>query len=79
MGAAAVKTTRRVYPNLVAFFNQTGMTTTALAGEFGISVPLMSAIKWRQREPNLALAMEISDRCGVPLESLILVKRRRVS
>lgn len=62
---------RRVFPSLVAFFNQSTETQQQIADELGISKAYMSMIKWRERQPDLELALKIADRCNVPLESLI--------
>jgi Helix-turn-helix. len=62
---------QRVYPNLVSYFDKTDETQQQVASELGISTAYMSMIKWRQRQPDLALALRISERCNVPLESLI--------
>lgn len=65
----------RIYADLAAFFEDTANPTQSeLADELGISVSLMSMIKCRQREPDIALAIKIMDRCRVPLESLIRIK-----
>lgn len=77
MPSALERTTQRTFPNLVQFCNETDTETAALAAEFGISGPFMSQIKWNTREPKLALALKIAARCRVPLESLIVAKRRR--
>lgn len=66
------ETERRTYPNLRVFFEENPDVIAAkLADEFGISPPYMSAIKWGERQPPLHLALRISRRCAVPLESLI--------
>lgn len=62
---------QRVYPNLVSFFDKADETQQQIANELGISTAYMSMIKWRQRQPDLKLALKISERCNVPLESLI--------
>lgn len=64
----------RLYPNLAAFFLGEGRIQGQVAQELGISKAHLSMIKWGLREPDLALALQITARCHVPLESL--VKRR---
>lgn len=64
--------TVRIYPDLAAFFDDPkNPTQVELARELGISTPYMSMLKCRQREPDIALAIKIMQRCRVPLESLI--------
>jgi DNA-binding XRE family transcriptional regulator len=62
---------RRVFPDLVNYFNKTDETQAQVAKELGISTSYLCMIKWREREPNLDLAIRIAERCNVPLESLI--------
>lgn len=63
---------RRVYADLRAFFkDKQNPTATAIADELGISYAFLSQIKWGVRQPQLGLALKISDRCHVPLESLV--------
>lgn len=63
---------RRVFPNLIAFFKANpDVSGQDLAQEFGISYAYMSMIKWGTRQPSLPLALRISGRCHVPLESLV--------
>lgn len=62
---------RRVYPSLRAFFRDSGESQQQIADELGISYPSMSMFKSGQRQPALHLALRISQRCNVPLESLI--------
>jgi DNA-binding XRE family transcriptional regulator len=65
-------TRTRVFPNLVAYFNDDHADSQAqVARELGISTAFLSMIKWRERQPELKLAMKISERCHVPLESLV--------
>jgi len=65
----------RTYPDLAAYFRAEEGTQGDLAHELGISPSLLSMFKWGEREPQLALALRISERCRVPLESLIKVRR----
>lgn len=62
---------RRVYPNLRAFFRDSGETQQQIADELGISYPSISMIKSGLRQPTLELALRIASRCNVPLESLL--------
>lgn len=71
---------RRVYANLRAYFaDKQNPTATAVADELGISYAFLSQIKWGVREPSLTLALSLSARCNVPLESLILPKKAKAS
>lgn len=71
---------RRVYANLRAYFaDKQNPTATVIADELGISLPFLSQIKWGTREPSLTLALTISARCNVPLESLILPRKAKAS
>lgn len=65
----------RTYPNLKAYFRAEGRTQGDLAHELGISPALMSMYKHGDRQPPLALALRISERCRIPPESLIRVQR----
>jgi DNA-binding XRE family transcriptional regulator len=64
----------RSYPNLFAYLKHSGRTQTELAHELGISVTMVSMLKWGHRQPTLALALKIADVCHVPLESLMIRK-----
>lgn len=79
MTRRATPTGQRIYADLAAFFDDdANPSQAALARELGISTPYLSMIKCREREPDLALAIRIMNRCRVPLESLIqTVPRRR--
>lgn len=62
----------RVFPSLIAYFNDDGSDSqTQVARELGISKSFLCMIKWHEREPGIELALRISKRCNVPLESLI--------
>ena len=65
----------RTYPNLAAYFRGEGRTQGDLAHELDISPALMSMYKNGDRQPPLALALRISERCRIPPESLIRVQR----
>ena len=65
----------RTYPNLAAYFRGEGRTQGDLAHELDISPALMSMYKHGDRQPPLALALRISERCRIPPESLIRVRR----
>ncbi len=65
----------RTYPNLKAYFRAEGRTQGDLAHELGISPALMSMYKNGDRQPPLAVALRISERCRIPPESLIRVQR----
>lgn len=63
---------RRVYPDLATYIRDNdGLTQAELARELGISESFLSMIKSRERQPTLPLALKISARCHVPLESLL--------
>ena len=71
---------RRVYGDLHAYFRANpDVRMMDIADELGISYSLLSMIKWGQRQPRLELALKLAERCGVPLESLLLPKTRRAS
>jgi transcriptional regulator with XRE-family HTH domain len=64
---------RRIYPSLDAFFKFEGNhgTATRLAEELEINPSYLSLIRSGRRMPALDLALKISRRCHVPIESLI--------
>ena len=64
-----------IYPDLHAFFKAEGRVQKAVAHELGISTALLSMFKWREREPHLELALRISERCRVPLASLVKLRK----
>ena len=70
----------RVYPDLQTYFEDPFTPTQSeIARELGIAESLLSMIKSGQREPDLRLALQLQDRCRVPMESLIRPKRRKAS
>jgi hypothetical protein len=64
-----------IYPDLHAFFKAEGRIQAEVAHELGISTALLSMFKWREREPHLELALRISERCRVPLASLVKLRK----
>ena len=42
----------RSYPNLFAYLKHSGRTQTELAHELGISVTMVSMLKWGHRQPT---------------------------
>lgn len=65
-----------VYADLEAFFkDKRNPSQNVLAEELGITPTHLSMIKWRQREPDIELAIKITRRCRVPWESLIRHKK----
>jgi len=63
---------RRVYRNLDAFFRANpDVTMQALSDELGISLPMMSQMRWGLRTPRLSKAVKIAERCNIPVESLL--------
>ena len=68
---------KRVYPNLHAFLNdKQNPSLSDLARELDISVPYLCQIRWHDRQPRLNLALKISERCNVPLESLLMPRAK---
>ncbi len=67
----------RVYPNLKAYFRENpGDSAKQVADDLGVSMAHISMIKWGQRQPTLALALRLSRRCHVPVESLLSVENQ---
>ena len=62
---------RRSYPNLLAFLNETGTTQEQLARKLGISQGHMSRLARGLQQPSLDLALQIERIARVPLESLL--------
>lgn len=64
---------RRVYPSLDAYlkFDENRGTATELAHELDINPSYLSLIRAGLRMPALDLALRISQRCNIPVESLI--------
>jgi transcriptional regulator with XRE-family HTH domain len=64
---------RRIYPSLDAYLKFEGNrgTATRLAEELEINPSYLSLIRAGLRMPALDLALKISRRCNVPIESLI--------
>jgi transcriptional regulator with XRE-family HTH domain len=60
----------RIYPDLKAFLDDTGMTQAAFAEKVGASQSVISRIVNKQIVPDVALALRISKEARVPLESL---------
>jgi hypothetical protein len=62
----------RIYPDLNAFFKANpDETVNQVAKDVECSAPMLSMVRWGTRQPRLPLALRISARCHVPLESLI--------
>lgn len=61
----------RTYPNLLAYFNETGDTQERFAAKLGISQSYMSKIVRNLQQPELRLALKIARKAHVPLESLL--------
>jgi hypothetical protein len=62
----------RIYPDLNAFFRDNpDETLTAVAKDVRCVPSMLSMVRWGTRQPRLQLALRISRRCNVPLESLI--------
>lgn len=69
---------QRVYADLVSYFKENpDDSAQQVADEVGCSYAYLSLIKWGHREPNLALALRLARRCRVPLESLVVEKKKR--
>ena len=63
---------QRIYPNLRAYFRENPQDSAKqVADDLGCSMAHISMIKWGTRQPTLALALRLSRRCHVPLESLL--------
>ena len=62
---------RRTYPNLRAYFEDSGDTQQRFAQRFGRDQSWVSRVVNGLQEPSLAEAMEISRVARIPLESLI--------
>lgn len=62
---------RRTYPDLDAFFRDTGTLQTDFANRINKSQSYVSRLRNREIEPNLTDALVIAREAGVPLESLI--------
>jgi transcriptional regulator with XRE-family HTH domain len=62
---------KRTYPNLVAYFEQSGETQAAFAARVHKSQSWVSRVRSGEVEPNLTDALMICREAGVPLESLI--------
>jgi hypothetical protein len=72
--------TTRIYPNLTAFFEDNpGETVTGVARDCDCVPSYISMIKWGERQPALPLAIRISHRCRVPLESLVRKPLKKAS
>lgn len=63
--------TRRTYPNLRAYFDETGTTQAAFAARLGMTQAAISKITNGKEAPRLELALRISRAARVPLESLL--------
>lgn len=62
---------RRTYPNLRSYLKGTGQTQADLAARLGKSQPFISKLLNGLIQPSLHEALRISERCGVPVESLV--------
>jgi len=66
----------RIYPNILAYLKDTGITQEELARRLGISQGGLSKIINNIQAPRLGLALRIERVCRVPLESLIPSAKR---
>lgn len=67
---------KRGYPSLEAYLDalgKQGITQAEFAARVGISPQHLSDVKNRARGASLKLAKRLSDECGVPIESFLLV------
>lgn len=62
---------RRTYPDLVAYFRESGETQAEFAARVNRSQSWVSRVRSGETEPNLTDALMICREAGVPLESLI--------
>ena len=65
-----------VYPNLDTYLRRTGKCAMALADAVGCTFPHLNAIRWGERQPTLDLALKLAAHCHIPIQSLVLKKRR---
>lgn len=75
-------TRKRVYPNLGTFLEdlkRNGSTQAEFAERLGMSNGYLSDLKNGKVRPSLALAKQLSDECGIPIESFLTDGEQRVS
>jgi transcriptional regulator with XRE-family HTH domain len=68
------KKTRRTYPDLRTYFEESGDTQAAFAVRLNRSQPWVSRIVNGVQEPTIREALLISKMAGVPIESLSVAK-----
>lgn len=61
----------RIYPNLEAFFRETGTTQAALAAKLGVTQSHISMIRARKRTPGPALLLKLAHTAHIPVEALL--------
>jgi len=60
-----------VYADLDGFFRANpDITMQSVADELGISLAMMSYIRSGLRSPRLSIAIQLAERCNIPVESL---------
>lgn len=62
---------RRTYPDLIAYFQESGETQAEFAARINKSQSWVSRVRNGETEPNLTDALMLCREAGVPLESLI--------
>lgn len=67
--------TRRTYPDLKTYFDESGVTQEQFAARIRRSQSWMSKVVNKQLEPSLEECLTISRLAGIPLESLSVHKR----
>ena len=62
---------KRTYPDLVAYFEESGETQAEFAARVNRSQSWVSRVRNGETEPNLTDALVVCRAAGVPLESLV--------
>lgn len=62
---------RRTYPNLKTRRDELGLSQAQAAAELGLTQSVYSRIERQQRAPKPKAAKAISEKSGVPLESIL--------
>lgn len=71
MTTRSARNVRRAYASVQDWMASTGTNQQRLASELGISVSHLSNILSKSRRCSLFLALKISKRTNVPIESLV--------
>jgi transcriptional regulator with XRE-family HTH domain len=62
---------RRVYANLAQYLKQSGITQQEFADILGVSQSYISRVANGIQEPSLEMALQISEKANIPIESLV--------